>query len=414
MTNQRLNNSKTINMNHTKKVVLGVLAVFLLIIILWSSSKIMEDVDAGEIVVVQDPYDGELHVYKTSGMIWQWWGKVTHYKKSNTFWFNWVIDGKDTIADRTIPVKWNDGGHAAISGSVRYDLPTDDAQIIKLHSIFGSQEAIENQVIKVNIEKAVYLTGPLMTSKESYAERKNDLIFYIEDQASRGVYRTRQKEVKEIDPITNVEKNVTKVEIQTDSNHVPLRQEASPVSASGIKLYNTSINGMKYDATVEAQIATQQQAIMQVQTAIANAKRAEQDALTIAKQGEADAAKAKWEQEVIKATMVTEAEARRDQAALDVKTAELTKQRLILEGEGEAAKKKLVMQANGALEQKLDAWLKERQYAWDAFSKYTGNLVPLYQLGGGSNGSFNASDWMQLMGMSAMKQLNLDLNQQKK
>src|SRR5690606_17053639 len=102
-----------------------------------------------------------------------------HYKKSNQFWFNVELnDDGDTTVDKSISVKWNDGGHAEISGSARYDLPSDDEQIIKLHSIFGSQEAIENQIIKTNIEKAVYLTGPLMTSKESYAERRNDLIYY--------------------------------------------------------------------------------------------------------------------------------------------------------------------------------------------------------------------------------------------
>lgn len=395
-----------------KKIIVGSVVGLFLLFFLFSIGKLWEDIDAGEIVVIQDPVDGELHVYKTSGMVWQGWGKATHYKKSNTFWFNWVIEKKDTVDDRTIPVKWNDGGHATISGSVRYDLPNDDVQIIRLHSIFGSQAAIENQVIKVNIEKAIYLTGPLMTSKESYAERRNDLIFYIEDQASKGVYRTKQVDVKEIDPITSSEKTTTKVEIQTDSSGVPFRQEASPVAASGIRLYNISINGIKYDAMVEAQIATQQQAIMQVQTAIANSKRAEQEALTTAKQGEADATKAKWDQEVIKATMVTQAESRRDQAALDVKTAELNKQKLILEGEGEASKKRLVMQANGALEQKLDAWLKAQGYWSDAFSKYTGNMVPQYQSGNTSGSNTSAMGFMELMMMKTAKELNLDMKNQ--
>lgn len=49
---------------------------------------------------------------------------------------------------------------------------------------------------------------------------------------------------------------------------------------------------------------------------------------------------------------------------------------------------------------------------WDAFSKYTGNLVPLYQTGSvGGNG--NALDFMQLMSMKAMKDLNLDMSNKK-
>lgn len=392
-----------------KSKIVGIIIGILCILGLTMVGKLWEDVDAGEIVVIQDPFDGELHVVKDPGFTWQGFGKATHYKKSNQFWFNLPKDKGDD--DKSIAVKWNDGGHADIGGSVRYDLPLDDKQLKLLHSTYGSQEAIENHLIKTNIEKAVYMTGPLMSSKESYAEKRNDLIYYIEDQASRGVYKTRQIETKELDQLTNTEKTTIKVEIISDSaNRQPLRQEVSPVVQNGIKLYNISINNIRYDATVEKQIATQQQATMQVQTAIANAKRAEQDAITTAKQGEAEAAKAKWDQEVVKAKQVTEAEAAKAVATLAVQTAELNKRKSILEGEGEAAKKKLVMQANGALEQKLDAWLKAQQYMWDAFSKYQGNMVPLYQSGGGQS---NATNWMEMMGMKAAKDLGLDMSNKK-
>ncbi len=398
-------------LKQSKKVLLGITIGFLLIIGISISGKLFEDVDAGEIVVIQGAVDGDLHVYTESGLVGQWFGKVTHYKRSNQFWFTVEIDGKDTTSDKTIPVKWNDGGTAKISGSVRYDLPTSPAQIIALHKSFGTQVAIENDIIKTNIEKSISMTGPLMSSKESYAEKKNDLIYYIEDQASRGVYKTRQISVKELDAITNQEKTVTKVEIVNDDKGLPYRQEVSPISSYGIKLYNTSIKDMHYSADVEAQIRTQQQATMQVQTAIANAKRAEQEALTTAKQGEADATKAKWEQEVIKAKIVTEAEANKAVAALEVQTAELNKQRDILQGEGEAAKKRLSMQANGALEQKLAAYIETQKYWADAFSKFTGNLVPLYQSGSGGNSS--AFNWMEVMGIKAMKDLSLDMKQDK-
>jgi regulator of protease activity HflC (stomatin/prohibitin superfamily) len=306
-------------------------------------------------------------------------------------------------------VKWNDGGHASISGSVRYDMPTSTEQIIKIHSIFGSQESIENALIKTNIEKAVYMTGPLMTSKESYAEKRNDLIFYIEDQASRGVYKTKQIEVKESDPLTSEEKLVTRVEIVQKAPGQPIRQEESPIAAYGVRLYNISINGISYDQNVEKQIQTQQQAIMNVQTAIANAKRAEQDAITIAKQGEADAAKAKWEQEVIKAKQVTEAESRKRVAELDVETARLNKEKQILEGQGEAEKKRLVMSANGALEQKLDAWLQSQKFWSEAFANYKGNVTPLYMSGAGGSNTNAAANFMDIMMMKSARDLNLDM-----
>jgi regulator of protease activity HflC (stomatin/prohibitin superfamily) len=394
-----------------KKIILGSVALFILVILSTMLGRLWENVDAGENVVVQDPFDGEIHVYKSPGIVWQGLGKVTHYKKSNQFWF--LKPKREGDPDNAIAVKWNDGGHADISGSVRYDLPTDDANMVRLHSTFGSQEAIENSLIKTNIEKAIYMTGPLMTSKESYAERRNDLIYYIEDQASRGVYKTRQRDVKEPDPLTGEEKIVTKVEIQHDSSNVPYRQETSPIAMNGIKLYNISINAIVYDGNVEKQIATQQQATMQVQTAIANAKRAEQDAITAQKQGEANAAQAKWEQEVIKAKAVTQAEQELAVQELATKKAASYKQQQILEGEGDAAKKRLVMQANGALEQKLEAWLQAQNYWAAAFKDYKGNVTPNIMMGGQAGGGNAAQDFMQIMMMRAAKDLNLDLSNQR-
>lgn len=391
-----------------KMVLLGVVTIITLILV-FTAGKWFEDIDAGEVVVIQDPFDGDLHVFKQPGWQWQGYGKATHYRKSNQFWFTSPKDTSDgDEQDLSIPVKWNDGGHSTISGSVRYDLPMDDAALIKIHSIFGSQEALEHQLIKTNVEKAVYMTGPLMTSKESYAEKRNDLIFYIEDQASKGVYKTKQTDVKIVDELTGDDKTVTRVDI-VESNGAPIRQEKSPILDYHIRLYNISINDIKYDKTVEQQIRTQQQAIMQVQTAIANAKKAEQDAITAAKQGEADAAKAKWAQEVIKAENVTKAEARKKVAELDVVTAELNKRRMTLEGEGEAAKKRAVMQANGALEQKLEAYIKVQEYWANAFAKYAGNVVPYYVASPNYNGN-GATQFMEIMGMKAARDLNLDMS----
>jgi regulator of protease activity HflC (stomatin/prohibitin superfamily) len=390
------------------KQILGiVIGAILLLTMAFVMPKLWEDVDAGEVVIIQDPFDGDLHVYTEPGWQWQGMGRATHYRKSNQFWFS-APKSEDDM-DQSIPVKWNDGGHAAISGSVRYDLPMEKTSLVKLHSIFGSQDAIEAQLIKTNIEKAIYMTGPLMTSKESYAEKRNDLIFYIEDQASRGVYKTKQTEVKELDPLTNEEKLVTKVEIVEKNPGQPVRQEESPIKSYGVRLYNISINGISYDKTVEKQIQTQQQAIMNVQTAIANAKKAQQEAITVEEQGKADAARAKWEQEVIKAKMVTEAEAKRRVAEEDVKTAELNKRRDILEGEGIAAKKRLVMQADGALEQKLRTYESTQKMWSEAFAKFQGSIVPQIVTGNGAGAGNGATQFMDMMGMKAARDLSLDL-----
>ena len=94
---------------------------------------------------------------------------------SNQFWFSRKHDeGKDE--DQSIKIRFNDGGHGQISGSVRWYMPIDNPAILKLHTDFGSQIAIEQQLIRQVVTKSVYMTGPLMSSKESSAEKRNDLL----------------------------------------------------------------------------------------------------------------------------------------------------------------------------------------------------------------------------------------------
>ena len=281
----------------------------------------------------------------------------------------------------------------------------------KLHTMYGSQEAIEQALVRTVIEKSVYMTGPLMSSKESYAERRNDLISFISDQAAHGVYRTTSEEKKGIDPLSGKEKTMTVVALIEENNEF-LRQEISPLAEHGVSIYNLSINSIGYDETVEAQIKSQQEAIMNVQTAIAEAKQAEQEAIKAEEQGKANAATAKWKQEVIKAQAVTEAEQVRDVARLAKEAATYTKQKDILLGQGEAERKRLVMAADGALEKKLLTYEKVNQYWSDGLAKYQGAIVPSWMSGGNGNANMGGNafqGFMELVTAKTAKDLGLDM-----
>lgn len=392
---------------NTKTIIIAGIGLFAAIL----APKLVEEVDAGEIVVIQHPVSGDISVYKEAGWVPQWFGKATHYRKENQFWFLSATDKKraniDSEVDNSVPAIWNDGGKSNVSGSVRWAMPLDDKSIIDLHANFGSEQNIESQLVKTNVEKSVFLSGPMMSSKESYAEKRSDLIYLIEDQANKGVYRTRTVEREIKDELTGEVKKERGVEI-VQTNGVSQRQEQSTISKYNLKLYNVAINSIEYDKTVEAQIKTQQEAIMAVQTAISNSRKAEQDAITAAKQGEAEATKAKWEIEVTKARQVTEAEARTAVAHEAVKAAELNKQAMILEGQGEAEKKRLIMTADGALDKKLEAYIRTQNRWAEAFENYGGALVPTTVMGSGYSGNA-ATTFMDILGAKAAKDLSLDL-----
>lgn len=168
-------------------VVLG----FFLLIMLFS---VFEQVDANEILVVQSP-TGDLTAHTTPGIKWQGWGKVTFYQKRSQFSFSAKSDQGDK-KDQSLPVMFNDGGSAHLSGVMSWEMPLTEKPIIKLHTLYGSQQGIEQQLVRPSIERAIYLTGPLMSSAEAYSARKPDLLRYFEDQARNGVYQMETVERK--------------------------------------------------------------------------------------------------------------------------------------------------------------------------------------------------------------------------
>ncbi len=429
--------------NNAVAVKLAVATVALLVLAL-GSMTLGEHMDAGDIMVIQNPFTGKLVWYTTPGIKWQGGGKVTTYKKREQFWFSAKVDqGKKE--NESLRIRFNDGAHATISGSISWEMPTDEKHLTMLHAAYGSQHAVEQQLVRTVIEKCVYMTGPLMSSAESYAARRNDLLNLMADQIEKGVYKTTTKEVRAQDALTGSDKTVKVVELVKEDNGQYAREEASPIATYGVKTFNLSINEISYDPSVESQIQAQQKAIMDIQTSIANAKTAEQDALTTEQKGKAAAAKARWEQEVIKATSVTkaeqeyvvartnalmklevsrlEAEAMRtnlviaaeqklEVAELALKAAELDKKKEIAMGEGEAKRRQLVMEADGALEKKLEAWVKVNEAYAAAIKGYQGNWVPGVVMGGTAGGGQpigGANDLVQLLTVKTAQDLGLSL-----
>jgi len=371
------------SLNSRKILMIGL--GFLLLIFILFSGKLIENVDNSEIVIIQSAFSGKISIYSTPGPVLQNFGTATHYKKSNQFWFSIKKDeGKNNVnEDQSIKIRFNDGGHAQISGSVRWYMPVNEKATLKLHTDFGSQDAIEQQLIRQVVTKAVFMTGPLMSSKESSAEKRNDLLSYIEDQSINGVYRTKQEDIKVHDDLMNTDKTITVVKIVQDEKGLPMRQEVSSVKIYGVDLQGLALNSIDYDSDVENQIKVQQQAYMQVQTAIANSKKAEQDAITTELQGKAAAAKAKWEQEVIKAQAITQAQQEKEVAALEAQTALLSSQKVKTDADAKAYANTRLVTAGLTPQERAQFDKDTKIGVAEALSKIV--LPTTYMNGGGGN-----------------------------
>ena len=401
-------------MSFTGRQIIGaIIGGFATVVTVFLAPTMIENLDASEIMVIQSPVSGDLKVYTDSGWQWQGGGKVTKYPRRNEFTFRDAsCMKKDDAGQATggLSVRFYDGGNAILCGSMSWVMPTDPNNVIAIHKDFRSAEAFEMQAIRRSMESAATFSGPTMTAFESAAGRRNELLQILNDQTLNGVYKTTSKTVRTKD-ITGQEKDAVITEIVRDDKGAPIRAQESYVKKYNVTMLPMTISGFKYEDRVEKQIQEQQQATNAVAVAAANAKRADQDALTAESQGRANATKAKWEQEVLNAKTVADAQAKILIADASVKEAEAFKKAEVLRGEGEAARKRLVMEADGQLDKKLEALITINKAYADAIQKaQPGAWTPTVTMGNGSaSGGGNATGLMELLTAKTARDLGVDL-----
>lgn len=377
-----------------KKVTAAIVGVFV-IVVLSMLGRIGEDVKNERIVVNQRPLSGRMEYWTSPGFKWQWFGRTTGYYKTQQFWFG----GKDVEGEShgtPIKVIFNDASVGYIYGSLRVKLPTDVEHLSMIQTAYTGMDRLMNDLVAQNVVKVIYASGPLMSAFESYAEKKNDMVFYINDQLTYGVYKTAIREVETEDTFTGETKRVKIASLISDENapNGYVRSEKSPFSAYGVEIDQVSISEITYDEKVNQQIQTQQQANMSIQTKKAEALAAQQDAIKAEAEGKAAAAKAKWEQEKIKATEVTKAEQEREVARLAAEKAEFDKKKIIAEGQAEAEANRLKVAAGLTPQERAEWEYKTKVGVAEAFAKV--NLPKVVMSGNGNNGGNTAMDAMGL------------------
>lgn len=377
------------------------------IILLALASSLVSTVDKGTYQIKQAAITGTMSAHMQPGVFLRFFGDTQTWPMAETFYF--TKDKEGGTGDASIPVRFNDGSMCDISGTVRISMPASESQALDLVVKLGfrSHADLENKLILPVIRNALNLTANLMTARESYAERRSDFIYWAWDQIQNGLYETTEETRKVPDPITGEMVTKTFKVIHKDETGRPKYQK-NPLGSLGVTLSNFEVKAFEYSDKVKAQIESQQTAYMAVATAKAEAQKAEQDKLKIEAEGKAKVATAQYEKEQDKVREVVEAQKRLEVAKLDKQTAELKKAKDILEGQGEAEKRKLIMTADGALTQKLSAWIEiNKTYAVE-FGKQ--KWVPETMIANGTGGATGsrASDMIDLLTVKTAKQLGLN------
>lgn len=392
-------------------LIIGAIALIALLVLI---PRLVEDLPANNVMVIQS-VGGDLNCYTEPGPKWQGMGTVTLYPRWRKYEFDKHVlspDGKAIVEDTGKQLQFNEGGTATLYGTVNWEMPLDCKSIIAIHRTFNSTAAIESNGVARMVNTAIQLSGSTMTSLESFAERKGELIEIINDQAQNGAYQMTMRQVEQTNPVTGEKKQLRVAEVMRGKDGRPLRQQASILDQFNIHLQPMSIEKLAYSEVVQKQIQQNQDATTQVKVSEAQALKAVQAAITAEKEGQANAATEKWKQETIKARVVTEAQQKLEVAQLGAKEAEAYKREQVLRGEGDSERRRLVMSADGALDTKLKAWVDVQSIWAAAFKDYKGAMVPQIVMGQDKGGTAvsGASQLVDMLTAKTARDLQLDLS----
>lgn len=379
-------------------IIITAIAVFCLA----SLGKIGEDVKNETIVVNQFPFTGKMEYWTTPGFKWQWFGKTTTYDKAFDVYFG-AKDETGKILGEPIEIVFNDASEGTIRGSLRVSIPTDPVYLSKIQQKYPGMENVTQSLLRQNLVKVIYASGPLMSAFESYAEKKNDLIEYITDQLNYGIYKTTVKTIEVIDQTTG-ENKIVKIASRIPDSSAPggfVRSEEAPLPAYGFNIGGEygqiAISKIDYSETVKQQIGQQQEANMMIQTSKAKTLAAQQEAIRVEEAGKAAAMQAKWEQEKVKAVAVVQAEQEYEVARLAAQKANEIAKKVKAEGEAEAYRQRKLVEAGLSPREKADFEMRTKIGVAEALSKIQ---LPKVVTAGGSSSSNTAMDAMGLKMMT--------------
>jgi regulator of protease activity HflC (stomatin/prohibitin superfamily) len=381
--------------------------------------------DAGERTVIQYPW-GTLVTKFSPGIYFKFFGSTEVYRDVITFDFDKQnARGEASLDFPGINVRYQDGGTGKVFGKARFALPNNEDMMIRLHKDFRSNDAVAYKLIKTLVEESMNLTAGLMSSEESYAEKRGIFTQWAEEQIALGKFYTELKTVAEKQEATNerVERNIPVIMYGKDG--LPLHHN-SDFKAYGITVSGFQITDWDFEQKTLEQISRKREATMGIITAKADAERARQEALTAEEQGKKNVMVDKYRKEQEKVQAIVDAEKNKEvavtkamqgvlvaeQGKLEAEQKRLAavayKQEQILRGEGDGEYKRLVMSADGALAAKLEAWQAVHIRYAEAIEKQ--KWVPEIQMGqSGQNGGSAATDLIEMLKAKTAKELNLDM-----
>jgi len=359
------------------KVIRVVVYLALAVVLISVMTTLFKKNDAGYYQVRQDYLTGDLSARWDPGIYFNGIKKTTTYQVETSYTFS-DDRGEENVIGPAIPVRFNDGGIGRIAGDFRFRLPSNEEQMVRLHQMFGSHDALMEELFIQAVKQSVYNTSQLMSSEESYT---NKSLFpqWTRDQLASGVYMTEEFTEVFVDTIRSTTETRKSVRILTDEAGTPIRNE--PVLEKfGISITQGTIREPSYDQNILKLISEKRKFEVEITVAEAEADEARQKKLTVIEDGKKQVTEAEYEARRVmekeveaakkdKTVAITQANKRLAVAEQLYLAEKARADGLIAIAKGEAEKRRKVKEADNALVARTEAFEEIMGYYRVAYTK---------------------------------------------
>ena len=394
---------------------------------------------ATQLLVKQSPF-GTLSCIDHAGFYFKGFASIYSYDRTKDFYFNSSTEkvkgegwegGDDDEDDISVTLSRN--ANAEISGYLKYQLPTDCDDLVKIHREQRSDKKLKHDLVRNSVLSAVRKTAPLFTAEEAKVTKIAEFRRIAEDQLTEGEYLTTievltekagedefDSEGKIIKKAETQEYKVTKLKLDSNGNRILTKPSA--LRLYGIRVVQFEIQNVRLDQKAQQQLDIVKDREMKRVSNATAAETAKQAAITAEAEGKARIAQAKADQEVEKIKAVTQAEKERDVAVLQaqkeqevarleaLRALEVAK-KIKAEKEAEAAANRALVSAGLTPQERAEWDYKTKVGVAEALAKSAHPLVPEIMMTGDSKGG--ASTAMDAVGLNMLMGLTEKLSNSK-
>lgn len=316
-----------------------------------------------------------------------------------------------------IMIRFSDATTANVKGITQFILPSDEKEMILIHNTHRTPQSLVVKRLAPYTKECLQSSAQLMSSEKHYGGGRAQMAQDFMDQLKEGVYLLRTEENVVFDSLEAEKKRIYQTEIQIDAKTSLPKRKLSSIKEYGITVADAAITDVDYEDKVDDKLIKIIDAVTKSSISKQELMTAQQQTLTAKAKGEQALVEIEYQQKQEQTKQVVEAQTKVKVAEQDKLQQKIAYEGAILEAkkikelaDAQAYARKRIMEADGALEMKLNAQI-EVQKAWaDAFSKYTGAIVPQFQTGAGVNGNGNgALSFMEIITAKTAKDFALEL-----